>query len=259
MYLDAGEGDEVLLPMKWVPENCRPDDKIEVFIYFDSEDRLIATTMKPYAILDEFAFLKVKAVNQVGAFLDWGLEKDLLWPYREQSFSVEEGRSYVVHIFADKSGRIAASDNLRKFIKPHTRELNKDEEVDLLIYASTDLGYKAIVNNLFEGLLYSNEVFTHVSRGMRIKGYIKNIREDGKLDLTLYKSGYKNKIDEFSSIVLNALEGNKGYLSLNDKSSPEEIYDLLGMSKKNFKMALGNLLKSGLIAFEGNGVRATAQ
>lgn len=259
VYLDAGDNQEILLPMKWVPENCKPDDEVEVFVYFDSEDRLIATTMKPFAVLNDFAFMRVKAVNNVGAFLDWGLDKDLLWPYREQSFTVEEGKWYVVCLFADHSGRIAASDNLKKFISMHTNELQKDEEVDLLIYASTDLGYKAIVNNQYEGLLYANEIFTHISRGMKVRGFIKQVREDGKLDLTLYKAGYKNKIEEFAALLVEALDKNNGYLLLNDRSSPEEIYNVLGISKKNFKMAVGSLLKSGYIKLDESGIRRCAQ
>jgi len=254
VYLDGGDLGEILLPMKWVPDNCKPHDELDVFIYFDSSDRLIATTLKPLAIVGEFAYLKVSAVNQVGAFLDWGLDKDLLLPYREQKYRVEANKYYVVYVFSDEMGRIAASTQLQRFIDTNTSEFTIGQEVDLLLYAATDLGFKAIVNNQFEGMIYANEVFQTLKEGEKLKGYIKQIREDHKLDLSLYKSGYINKIDDHSAMIISELERNQGFLPLNDKSSPEDIYIALGMSKKNFKQTIGKLYKLKLITIQADGI-----
>jgi uncharacterized protein len=255
VYLHGDDLGEILLPMKWVPDNCKPDDEVEVFVYYDSSDRLIATTMKPYAVVGDFAFLKVNAVNNVGAFLDWGLEKDLLLPYREQKYKVEEDNWYVVYVFSDDKGRIAASTVLEKYIDTDTGELTIGQEVDLLLYAASDLGFKAIINNRYEGVIYANEVFQQLKRGQKLRGYIKYVREDGKVDLTLYKSGYIDKIDELSEKVLNELATAGGFLPLNDKSTPEEIYLTLGMSKKNFKQSIGKLFKLRSITIDDSGIR----
>lgn len=254
VYLDGGELGEILLPMKWVPENTRPDDRLDVFLYFDSSDRLIATTMKPYAQVGDFAFMKVKAVNDVGAFLDWGLEKDLLLPYREQTYQVTKDNFYPVYLFADTKGRIAATMNFESYINRNTSDLKAGEEVDLFIYAATDLGFKAIINNHFEGILYANEVFRKIQRGEQTKGFIKKVREDGKIDLSLYKTGYENKIDELSRKIIDSLKEHNGFIPLTDDSQPEEIYSTLGMSKKNFKKSVGNLYKSGIISITPNGI-----
>lgn len=255
VYLDGGESGEILLPMKWVPENCKPDDSITVFVYYDSSDRIIATTQKPFAIVGEFAYLRVKAVNPVGAFLDWGLEKDLLVPYREQKQKMIEDKWYVVHVYSDEKGRIAASTHLEKFIKQNAQDLSIEQEVELLLYSATDLGFKAIINNNYEGMIYANEVFQELKQGQKTKGFIKNLREDGKIDLSLYKIGYKNKIDELSQTVLAEVKNNNGFLPIDDKSTPEDIYLSLGMSKKNFKQSIGQLYKMKLISLEKGGIR----
>lgn len=255
VYLDGGESGEILLPMKWVPDNSKPDDLLTVFVYFDSMDRLIATTQKPFAIVGDFAYLQVKAVNPVGAFLDWGLEKDLLVPYREQLHKLVEGNWYVVYVYSDDTGRIAASTQLEKYIDSDTGELKVDQEVDLLLYAASDLGFKAIINNRYEGIIYANEVFQNLKHGQKMTGYIKNIREDGKIDLSIYKTGYKNKIDDLSLKILTELKNNNSFLPLNDKSSPEEIYLSLGISKKNFKQSVGRLYKLKMITIEDEGIR----
>lgn len=255
VYLDGGELGEILLPMKWVPDNCKPDDELEVFIYFDSEDRIIATTMKPYAQVGDFALLKAKAVNEIGAFLDWGLEKDLLVPYREQNAKMVEGRSYLVYIYADpKGGRIAASARLEHFLSKEPPTYQAWEEVDLILWRTTDIGYVAIVNNQHEGLLYASEVYEDLERGQRIKGYVTKVREDGKIDLTLQKPGYQ-KIDGFSERILELLKENNGFLGLNDKSPADDIYEQCEMSKKNFKKSIGALYKQKLIQMEEDGIR----
>ena len=255
VYLDGGELGEILLPMKWVPDNCKPDDEIEVFLYFDSEDRIIATTMKPYAEVGDFALLKAKAVNEIGAFMDWGLEKDLLVPYREQNAKMVEGRSYLVYIYTDpQGGRIAASARLERFLSEEPPTYQPWEEVDLILWRTTDIGYVSIVNNQHEGLIYASEVYKDLERGQTIKGYVMKVREDGKIDLTLQKPGY-GKIDSFSERILELLKENDGFLALNDKSPAEDIYDQCEMSKKNFKKSIGALYKQKLIQMEEEGIR----
>lgn len=259
VYLDGGDAGEILLPMKSVPEGCRPNNQLEVFIYFDSEDRLIATTMKPYVQLGEFAYLQAKAVNNVGAFMDWGLEKDLLVPYREQKVKMEEGRRYVVYVFADpKTGRLAGSSKLENFFSKEPPDYKPLEEVDLLLWRTSEIGYMAIVNNKHEGMLYAGEVFEELERGQRTKGYIIKVRDDGKIDLALQKPGYE-KIDELSQRILNLLKENEGYLPLNDKSPAEEIYDACGMSKKNFKKSIGSLYKQRIIILTEHGIKLTGK
>lgn len=255
VYLDGGEYGEILLPMKWVPESSTPNDELDVFLYFDSSDRIIATTQQPLAVKDEFAYLTVKAVNPVGAFLDWGLDKDLLLPYREQKYKVEEGAKVIVYVYADDKNRIAASTMIEKYLDTDTSKLKKGQEVDLLIYAATDLGFKAIIDNHYEGVIYANQVFQLISRGQKVKGYINSVREDGKVDLSLYKTGYVEKIDELCNNLLESLKRNNGFLSITEKNSPEEIYLALGMSKKNFKQAVGKLYKLRKIIIDDSGIR----
>lgn len=255
VYLDGGESGEILLPMKWVPDNCRPDDTVEVFLYFDSEDRLIATTMKPYVQVGETALLKVKAASEVGAFLDWGLEKDLFVPHREQAAKMVEGRSYLVYVYTDpQNGRITASSKIERFLGLQPHSFQPGDEVDLTLWRTTDLGYLAIINNTHEGMLYANEVFEELDYGQKLKGYISKVREDGKIDLLLTKPGYE-KIDELSERLLEILHENNGYLDLNDKSPAEEIYLICGMSKKNFKKSAGALFKKRIINIEDRGIR----
>ncbi len=255
VYLDGEQLGEILLPMKWVPEGCRPHDKLEVFIYFDSEDRLIATTHKPLAQVGDFAFLRAKAVNDVGAFLDWGLDKDLLVPYREQKVKMTAGKYYLVYIFADeKTGRLAGSAKLEQFFERDTTALRSGEEVDLVIWAKSDLGYKAIINNLYEGLLYDNEIFQEPEIGKKMKGFVVKAREDGKIDLSLFKPGY-GKVDELSQKIIDILEKNDGFIGISDKSPAEEIYEMFGMSKKTFKKAIGSLYKQRIIMIEENGIK----
>ncbi|KAF0197551.1 MAG: hypothetical protein FD166_1854 [Bacteroidetes bacterium] len=255
VYLDGEQLGEILLPMKWVPDGCRPDDKVEVFIYFDSEDRLIATTQKPLVQVGQFALLDVKAVNEVGAFLDWGLEKDLLVPFREQKTKMVADRTYLVYVYADpKTGRLTGSAKLEQFFDRETDELEAGQEVELILWAKSDLGYKAVINNRYEGLIYDSEIFTDLQRGEKMKGYVIRIREDGKIDLSLHKPGFE-KVDELSEKILGMLEQQHGYLGLSDKSPSEEIYFMLGTSKKTFKKAIGGLFKRKLIVIEEKGIR----
>jgi len=254
-YLDGGEHGEILIPRRYVPEDTKIDDMLDVFIYFDSEDRIIATTETPKIMLGEIAMLKVVSVTHAGAFLDWGLTKDIFVPFREQKQKMEEGKSYIVGLYIDhESERLAASAKIEKFLDNTPPDYSVGQEVDLLIYSQTDLGYNAIVNNAHWGVIYSNEVFQYLSRGKRLKGYIKKVRDDEKIDIVLQRPGYEN-IDKTSKDILDKLEENNGFLPLTDQSEPADIYSLLGISKKVFKKAIGGLYKSKLITLEDKGIR----
>ncbi len=247
IYLDGGERGEILMPKEYVPDNCFPDDEIKAFVYFDSEDRIIATTEVPYVQVGEFAFMKVVATSSVGAFLDWGLRKDLLVPFREQRDPMAEGKSYLVYAYVDKaSDRIVASTKIDKYLDQVFPDYTPNQEVDILVARKTDLGYAVIVNNAHWGLIYDNEIFQRLKIGQRLKGYIKRVRDDEKIDVSLQPSGFA-KIEGLAGEVLEKLKDYGGVLDLSDKSDPEEIYNLFGCSKKNYKKALGTLLKQGLI------------
>jgi len=255
VYLDGGEHEEILLPRRYVPENCKVDDNIRVFIYLDSEDRFIATTETPYAIVGDFALLKVIAVESVGAFLDWGLLKDLLVPFGEQSPTMEIGKSYVVKIYVDKqSNRIAATTRLDRYLDNEPGNFHAGQEVELLICNQTDIGYKAIINGTHWGVLYSNEVFQPLKSGQKTKGYIKKVRDDNKIDLSLHKPGYE-RVDDITDTILNVLKEQGGFISVTDKSSPETIHKLFGVSKKTYKKAIGAIYRKRLITMESDGIR----
>lgn len=254
VYLDGENYGEILLPKRYVPEHCQIDDFVDVFLHLDSEDWLIATTENPFAVAGEFASLKVVAVNRVGAFLDWGLTKDLLVPFREQKHRMRENRSYIVHVYFDKkSERLCASSKLDKFLNEDIT-VKAGDEVDLLIVEETDLGFKAIINNQHWGLIFHNEVFQPIKTGDKVKGFIKKVREDKRIDLSLQKPGYA-KVGGLAETVLNKIKEQGGFLAMNSKTSPDEIYDTFKVSKKNFKMALSNLYKQRLITIEDDGVR----
>lgn len=259
VYLDGQEYGEILLPKRYVPENCEVDSEVEVFLYYDSEDRIIATTAKPLAQVDECAFLKVAAVNSIGAFLDWGLMKDLLVPFREQQQTMEIGKYYIVYLYIDSdSKRIVASAKIDKFLDNVPPAYQTGEEVDILIANQTDIGYKAIVNNTHWGILYKNEVFQTLMKGLRLRAYIKKVREDDKIDLCLHKPGYE-RIDPIADKILEKVKLNNGVLRLTDKSHPELIYEKLGISKKAFKMALGALYKAKLVTLAEDGIYLNSQ
>lgn len=255
IYLDGGELGEILMPKRYVPEGTMLGDYIEAFIYLDSEDRLIATTEKPLAQVEEFALLEVVSVAQVGAFLNWGLPKDLFVPFREQRKPMEVGEKYLVYVYLDTdTKRIAASSKIESYLDNIPVDYDENEEVDLIIINQTDLGYNAIVDNCHIGILYKNEVFQELNAGDRVQGYIKKIRPDGKIDLRLDKVGYE-KIGGLADLIISKLNQSNGFLPFTDKSSPEEIYRVFKVSKKNFKAAVGALYKQRLIALEQNGIR----
>jgi predicted RNA-binding protein (virulence factor B family) len=251
--LSSDEG-EILLPGRLVPKGAEPGTLLNVFIYVDSEERLTATTRKPRAVVGEFAILKVKDNVTVGTFLDWGLEKDLLLPFGEQTAPLRRGEDVLVYVYLHSSGRIAASTRFEKFLKPADFSLIEGEEVELLVYAFSDLGAKVVINNVYGGLLFRNELVIEPACGERLKGYVKKIREDGKIDVTLRVGGAQEAANDLN-VILDALAAHQGTLPLNDKSSPEAIAALLRMSKKSFKKAIGGLYKDGLVEITAEGVR----
>jgi predicted RNA-binding protein (virulence factor B family) len=255
IYLDTDKG-EILMPLKYVPPGTQAGDKLTCFVYKDSEDRLIATTQKPQGTVGEFTCLKVKEVGEAGAFMDWGLLKDLLVPYQEQHKKMEVGKKYVVRICLDsRTERIIGVTKLGSFLSKDISELKEGQKVDLLIYEFTDLGVMAIINNKYRGMLYKNEVFKKLEIGDKVQGYIKKLRdEDQKIDLSLQKQGY-GEVEESKDIVMNKLIENNGQLPFSDNSSPEEIKDFFQISKKSFKKIIGSLYKEGKIDLTDTGIR----
>jgi predicted RNA-binding protein (virulence factor B family) len=255
VYLDGESEGEILMPVRYVPANCQVGDFVDVFLYLDSEDRPIATTEQPFAQVGEFAMLRVQSVNKIGTFLDWGIMKDLLVPFREQKVTMTEGRSYLVYIYVDEeTRRIVASAKLNKFLDKTLPDYEVGQEVDLVIESETDLGYKAIVNNRHWGILYENEVFEQLAKGLKVKGYIKKIRTDNKIDLSLHPLGYE-KVDPLTQMILDELKKMGGYIAVSDKSDAEEVYRVFGISKKSFKQAIGALYKKRLITISPDGIR----
>lgn len=245
MYLNGDEDGEILLPKRYVPEGCKPGDVLNVFIYLDMDERLVATTLEPYVQVGEFACLEVAWVNQFGAFLNWGLMKDLFVPFREQKAKMQKGGRYVVHVHLDdESYRIVASAKVERYLSKERPEYTPGEEVGILVWQKTDLGFKVIVDNKFSGMLFHNEIFQPLELGMHLRAYVKRVREDGKIDLELQQKGVK-KVDDFSEVLLQYIKDNDGYTSVNDKTDAEIIYNTFGVSKKTFKKAVGELYKNG--------------
>ncbi|MCU4177199.1 CvfB family protein [Carboxylicivirga sp. N1Y90] len=260
LYLDGGEEyGEILLPTRYVPVNISVDDELEVFIYLDSEDRVIATTEQPNACVDEFAFMEVKSVNKIGAFLDWGLMKDLLVPFSEQDEKMIEGQSYAVYVYVDDaSKRIVATSKLYTVLNNILPEYEKGQEVDLFVYDKADIGYKVVVNNLHTGMLYHNQIFQPIKLGDRFKGYVQNVREDDKVDVSLRRTGVEG-IEGHAAEVLEILKAKGGSMDVSDKSAAEYIYKVFSMSKKSFKRAIGTLYKQRIITIEDDGIRLTQE
>lgn len=258
LYLDGDEDGEILLPAKYVPDGYDIGDIIKVFVYLDNEERLVATTEEPLAKVGDFALLRVAWTNDYGAFLDWGLLKDLFVPFSEQEGKMVKGNSYLVYVTIDrKSYRIYASARLDKFLSRTKPPYETDEEVDIIVWRRTDLGWKVIVNGNHSGLVFANEVFRDLKTGDRLKGYVKRVRTDGKIDIALQRHGVAGA-DDSSMRLLSAIEAQRGFLPLNDNSSPDEIYSMLGMSKKAFKRAAGKLYKQRLIIIDDDGLRLAA-
>lgn len=254
LYLDGGESGEILLPKRYVDESMEVGDELDVFIYCDSEDRLVATTEKPLIEVGEFGLLKAVEVNRVGAFMEWGLQKDLLVPFREQSQEIRVGGSYVVYAFLDNATkRIVGSTKLNKYVGNRIPHYSEGDTVDILAVHKTDLGYKVIVDNLFWGMIYNNDLFDPLSPGDRIPAYVKTVREDGKIDVTLRERGGE-RVFQLANRIMGYLCDAGGEMALSDSSSPDEIKAVFQCSKKDFKKALGYLYKKGKILIADGGV-----
>ena len=254
LYLDGGDEGEILLPTRYVPEDCKVGDMLNVFLYLDIDERLIATTLTPLVQVGQFACLEVSWVNQFGAFLNWGLMKDLFVPFSEQKMKMQVGRSYVVHAHVDEeSYRIVASAKVERYLSKDMPDYAPGAEVDILIWQKTDLGFKAIIDNKYSGLLYENEIFCALETGMQMKAFVKQVREDGKVDLILQKPG-QGKVEDFAATLLDYIREQGGHITLHDKSPAEEIYDTFGVSKKTFKKAVGDLYKKHLVSLQENGI-----
>ncbi|MGI0107124.1 CvfB family protein [Salinimicrobium sp. WS361] len=254
LFLKDDEGNEVLLPNKYKPETFEIGDEITVFVYLDHEERPVATTLKPFVKLDEFGFLKCVEVSEIGAFMDWGLEKHLFVPFKEQAVKMRQGERYLIFCYLDElTERLAGSSKLDAFLDNSELTITPFEEVELIIANPTEMGWNVIVNEIHKGLLYKDEVFQKLHVGDRLNGYVKKTRPDGKIDITLQRPGYRS-IEPNAQELLNLIEIKGGFLALTDKSSPTEIEKEVQMSKKSFKRALGNLYKQRKVDIKDNGI-----
>lgn len=254
LFLGDNDGNEILLPTKYVPEEFNEGDEIEVFVYLDSGERRVATTLNPKLIKGEFGCLKCSATNKSGAFLDLGLEKDLFVPFKEQSKKMEEDRYYNVFMYVDEeTDRLLGSNKLNKFLELENVDLDENQEVNLLVDKRSDLGINLIVNNKYKGFIFENQLFKDLKYGQRLKGFVKEVREDNKIDITLQKQGI-GSIEPNAELIIDKLQDNKGFLKLNDKSNPEDIKSILGMSKKLFKKSIGTLYKQRVIDIKDDGI-----
>ncbi|MDO5970985.1 S1-like domain-containing RNA-binding protein [Flavivirga aquimarina] len=254
VYLIDEEDNEVLLPNRYVPESFKIWDKLEVFVYLDNEERPVATTDMPYIKRDDFALLRCNQVTDYGAFLDWGLVKELFCPFKEQAFKMKPGGWYLVHCYLDeKTNRLVASSKTNRFLDNKELTVNEFDEVDLIVSHPSDIGMNVIVNKIHSGLIYKNVIFSDLSVGDKLKGVVKKVRPGNKLDIVLGKIGYRN-IEPNAERIMNELHDNSGYLNLTDKSNPEVIKDMLQMSKKSFKKAVGTLYKQKLLEIKPDGI-----
>ncbi len=258
VYLHGGETGDILLPKRYVPQDCEVGDTLDVFLYLDNEERLIATTESPLVEVNQFAFLEVSWINQYGAFLNWGLMKDLFCPFREQKMRMQQGRKYIVYCYIDTlTSRIVASAKVEKFLSKDRPPYRPGDKVSILIIQKTELGFKAIVEGKYSGLIYQNELFRDIHTGDRLEAHVKNIRTDHKLDLTLQGHG-RQHVEDFSQVLLQYLtDSGNGYCPLGDKSPAEDIYSAFQVSKKTFKKAVGDLYKHRLITIEEDGLHLT--
>lgn len=259
LYLDGGEEGEILLPQRYVTKDMKVGDEVNVFIYLDQEERPVATTETPYAKVGEFVSLEVAWVNQFGAFLNWGLMKDIFCPFREQKKRMEQGQRHIVYIKVDEdSYRLMATAKVEKYLTtPIVTDLpllQHGTEVDILVWQKTDLGFKVIVNNKFQGLIFENQIFQPLHSGMKLKAYVDHVRKDGKIDIVLQQTGRQQTLD-FAETLLRYLYENDGFCNLGDKSPAELIYYRFQVSKKAYKRAIGDLYKRRLITIEDEGIR----
>lgn len=254
VFLDDGQ-DGILLPKRFVPEGTKTGDELKVFLYYDSEDRPIATTQTPFGILGDIVKLKVIDVTNHGAFLDWGLMKDLFIPKSKmKTFMVRNGEYLVKIVMDERTGRLTATEKLEPFLSNENLTIKEKEIVDLIVYRQTDIGYEVIINNIHKGILHNNEIYRNISIGDKFKGFIKNILPENKIDIAAGRPGY-NRVEDETEKIVRLLKENDGYLPYHDKSSPDDIYSFFEMSKKTFKMATGNLYKQHKISFSKSGIQ----
>lgn len=255
LYLDGGDEGEILLPKRYVPKDYKIGDELDVFLYLDQDERLVATTDHPLAKPGDFAYLECSWVNEYGAFLNWGLMKDLFCPFREQKRRMEIGSSYIVYVTIDEeSYRIMATAKVEKYLNKEKPTYNAGDEVDIMIWQKTDLGFKVIINNRWGGLIYENQIYQYVHTGDRLKGYIQQVRPDGKIDATLQPTG-RQETESFAETLLQWIKEHDGQCPFGDKSDPEDIKRTFHVSKKTFKRAVGDLYKRRLITIEDDGLR----
>ena len=255
VFLDDG-GEGILLPKRFVPHNTRIGDELTVFLYHDGEDRPIATTQKPFGKLGDIVKLKAVAVTNQGAFLDWGLMKDLFIPKSKmKNYMIPNGEYLVKIVMDEKTGRLAATEKLEAFLSNENLTVKEKDIVDLTVYRRTDIGYEVIINNMHKGILHNNEIYRNIAIGDRFAGFIKNILPGNKIDVAAGRPGY-NRVEDETEKIVRLLNENDGYLPYNDKSSPEDIYSFFGMSKKTFKMATGNLYKQHKVSFTKTGIQS---
>jgi predicted RNA-binding protein (virulence factor B family) len=255
IFIDSSN-ESALLPHAYVTNKINTGDEIDVFVQIDKDGELVVSLSKPYIQIGEYALLQAKEVNEFGAFIDWGLPNELLVPYTQQAEKMETGSWYVIFLLKDlQTGRLIGSSKLDRFFEFDNIEVEAGDEVELMLYNESDLGMNAIVNNLYKGLIFNSDIHKNISPGDKMKGYVKLVREDGKLDLNLEPIGYRQSIDGNSEVILDLLKANGGFLRLTDKSSPEDIKEQLGLSKKAFKRALGTLYKQKIVELQKDGVK----
>jgi len=255
LFLSDEEDNEVLLPNRYVPEEFKIWDKLEVFVYLDNDERLVAVTDEPYIMKGEFAVLRCNEVTNHGAFLDWGMVKELFCPFKEQAFKMKRGGWYLVHCYLDEeTNRLVASSKTNHFLDNKELTVAQFDEVDLIVSHPSEIGMNVIVNNQHLGLIFNDDIFKDLSVGDKLKGIVKKIRPDNKLDITLGQIGYRN-IEPNAEAIMHELHDNSGFINLTDKSAPEDIKDVLQMSKKSFKKAIGTLYKQRLISIDKDGIR----
>lgn len=259
VFLDGGDNLEILLPKRYVPKGTRVDDEIEVFLYHDSENRLIATTDRPYGVAGDIVLLKAVDVTAQGAFLDWGLVKDLFVPLSQQLSKMRTGQEYLVKIYIDEmTGRVAATEKIDQYLSNETLTVKEKDVVDLIIYRRSDIGFVTIINKQHTGVLHFADQFKPYDIGDKLKGFVKAIKSENRIDVVPGQAGFK-KVEDESSRILRLLHENNGYLPFHDKSDPEEIVTFFGMSKKTFKMTIGNLYKQQKITFTKTGIQLIAE
>ncbi len=260
LYLDGGEMGDILLPQRYVAEGTKVGDILDVFLYLDSEERLVATTQHPLVEVGQFAYLEVSWVNQYGAFLNWGLMKDLFCPFREQKMRMLQGNKYIIYCYVDEqTSRIVASAKVEKFLSKEQPAYQPGDCVEALIQQKTDLGFKAIIDGKHSGLIYQNELFRELHTGDSVKAYVKQVRPDGKLDIALQQQGQQNVTDFARQLFQYIFESDEGFCPFHDKSDAEDIYAEFKVSKKTFKKAVGDLYKRHLITIEPDGLRLTSE